>query len=70
MTLKLGSSGEVLRMIKNLSLEVEIIIDRVIELCFYMKGAITYEELMRRTPGEKYKIEMFIKKYFEQKNKK
>lgn len=56
-------------MIKNLSLEVEIIIDRIIELCFYMNGAISYEELMRRTPGEKYKIEMFIKKHFENKNK-
>ena len=37
----------------------------VVSLCYYMKGAISYNDLMFMTPGERGLIEEFIMKIHE-----
>ena len=47
-------------MFASLSRSATGIVDSVIELCWYMRGAIGYEEMMNRTPGERQRISKFI----------
>lgn len=39
-----------------------MILDGVIELTYWMRGAITYEEMLRRTHGERDRISAFVEK--------
>lgn len=57
-------------MFKNLDREVDSLMHNVIELCYFMRGAISYEEMMMRTPGERQRIGDFIKKRIEMESKK
>jgi len=52
-------------MIKRLNQEVEILIDTVISLSYFMRGGATYEEIMRMTPGERDKVARFVEKRLE-----
>ncbi len=52
-------------MILSLQQEATNLIDGIISLVYYMRGAISYEELMRRTPGERDRISVFLDKRFE-----
>lgn len=45
--------------------EVTKLVDSVIELCYFMRGAIGYEEMMLRTPGERDRIGKYIEKRLE-----
>ncbi len=40
--------------------ETTLIIDRLIEIAYFMKGGITYEQLMLRTPFEIQRMENFL----------
>lgn len=52
-------------MIRDLQQEATNLIDGIISLVYFMRGAIGYEELMRRTPGERDRINAFLDKRFE-----
>lgn len=58
--LKSGDPQQTQQMIKQLSGEVNNIVESVIELCYYMRGAITYDEMMNRTSGERDRISTFV----------
>ena len=45
------------------------IVDGIIELVYFMRGAITYEEMMRRTPGERDRMSEFLKKRLQTESK-
>lgn len=49
-------------MFAALQREAESIVDGIIELTYFMRGAIGYEEMMRRTYGERQRIGTFIEK--------
>jgi len=49
-------------MMNRLKGDVQTVVDNVIELCWYMRGAIGYEEMLERTPGERERISKFIEK--------
>lgn len=52
-------------MFQNLQKEATNLIDGIISIVYFMRGAISYEELMRRTPGERDRISAFLDKRFE-----
>ena len=52
-------------MFNTLTNEIDNIISSVIELCWFMRGSIGYEEMMRRTPGERQRVSEFISKRLE-----
>lgn len=45
------------------------LVDAIISIVYYMRGAISYEEMMRRTPGERERISAFLDKRFEAEKK-
>jgi hypothetical protein len=49
--------------------DVEGLIDGIISLVYYMRGAISYEDMMMRTPGERDRISRFLDKRFEAEKK-
>lgn len=49
-------------MFNRLQSESTAIVQGVIELVYFMRGSVTYEEMMRRTPGERQLIDDFLKK--------
>jgi hypothetical protein len=56
-------------MFLSLQDEIKNLVDAIISLVYYMRGAISYEEMMRRTPGERERISTFLDKRFEQEKK-
>ncbi len=52
-------------MFLSLQKEATNLIDGIISLTYFMRGSITYEEMMRRTPGERDRISTFLDKRFE-----
>lgn len=56
-------------MFDSLKREAAMIIDEVIQLAYWMRGGIGYEELMRRSPIERERISDFISKRLEQESK-
>ena len=47
-------------MFQSLSKESENIVNSVISLCYFMRGALSYDDMMFRTPGERDLISSFI----------
>ena len=47
----------------------ENIVDEVISLCYYMRGSVTYDEMMTRSIGERAKMSAFIKDRLESQKK-
>jgi hypothetical protein len=56
-------------MFSSLGGEVEALIDNAIELSWFMRGAVPYEEMLRRTPGERQRMGKFISKRLEKESK-
>jgi len=52
-------------MFKRLEREAETIIKSVVQLVYYMKGSIQYDDMMFRTPGERDIINDFLTKIAE-----
>jgi len=69
-TLKSGITEDIVEMFGRLQREAEIIVDDVVELTYFMRGAISYEEMMRRTYGERQRVAHFIEKHLKQEAKK
>lgn len=57
-------------MFGDLQREVQNIVDNVIELSYFMRGAIPYEEMLRRTYGERERIGSFIEKRLKKESQK
>lgn len=57
-------------MFSSLARDVDNLIHSVIELSYFMRGAIPYESMMLRTPGERQRIGDFITTRIEQESKK
>lgn len=57
-------------MFGQLQRDVEGLIDEAIELSYYMRGALGYEEILCRTPGERQRITKFIERRLENESKK
>lgn len=53
-------------MFKTLSKESENLVNSVISLVYFMRGAISYDDMMFRTPGERDLISTFIEERLEQ----
>jgi len=51
--------------VRSLEISAERTVESVISITYYMRGAITYEECMRRTPGEREAMVKFIQKRLE-----
>lgn len=63
--LKSGSVEEKVRMFNQLNREVRELIEHVVELVYFMRGSIQYEDMMWRTPAEREVIEEFVEKMIE-----
>ena len=70
MTLKKGSPEEINRMFNKLSGGVQGLLDSIVSLCYFMRGAVPYEEMLRTTPGERDRMDSFINKRLEKESKK
>lgn len=69
MTLRTGNADEIKQMFVRMDLETKGLIDKIIGLTYFMRGAIQYEDMMWRTPFERDRIEEFIKKRLEEEAK-
>ena len=58
-----------MEMFQNLQTEATMIIDSIISLSYWMRGSIPYEEMMRRTRGERQRIQKFIDSRLEAESK-
>jgi len=56
-------------MMKGLQRDIDNIIMGVIDLVYFMRGAVGYEEMMRRTVGERQRFTQFIEKRLKQETK-
>ena len=50
--------------------QVERLLDGVLSLCYFMRGGITYDEMLNTTVGERARIEKFVSKRLEAESKK
>ena len=69
-TIKNGIVEDIQRMFNGLERDIDILLQNVIELCYFMRGAISYEEMMMRTAGERQRIGDFIRNRLEAESKK
>lgn len=68
-TLRQGTPEDIQRMFSTLRGDIERTVDSILELCWFMRGSIGYEEMMLRTSGERQRIGKFIERRLEsQKN--
>lgn len=56
-------------MFGRLSSEATAFLDHLVELVYFMRGGVTYEEMLRRTPGERQIISEFINRRLESEKK-
>ena len=65
----MGTPEDISKMFSGLQRAAANIVDGVIELTYFMRGSVTYEEMMRRTPGERDRISDFLKRRLEAESK-
>lgn len=56
-------------MFARLTEEASNVVKHIIELVYFMRGGVTYEEMMNRTPGERQMIGEFISQRLESEKK-
>jgi len=61
-----GNNAKIGEMYKSLAIESERIVKNVISICYFMRGGISYDDLMYRTPGERDMISLFLEERLEQ----
>jgi hypothetical protein len=59
-TIKKGTPAQVTELFQGLERDINGLLNNCIELSYFMRGAISYEEMMLRTPGERQRIGDFI----------
>jgi len=57
-------------MFSRLQADSRTLVKEVIQLVYFMRGAVSYEEKMRRTPGERSAMSEFITERLESESKK
>ena len=68
--LRIGSSEKIREMFQKYETEITIIIDNIIELTYFMRGAISYDSaLMVLSAGERDRINRFVSKRLESESK-
>lgn len=65
MTIRSRDPDAINNLIKRFQHDVESVISQVIHIMYFMRGAISYEECMRRTYGERQRLDDFIEKRLE-----
>ena len=63
--LKSGKNDDIAKYFKRLNGEADGIVKGVVSLVYFMRGAVGYEEMMRRTYAERQIISDFIEKHLE-----
>jgi hypothetical protein len=58
--LKSGDTEMIQTMFKRMTTEVSILITNVIQLVYFMRGSIQYDDMLQRTPAERQLFEEFI----------
>ena len=62
MTLRDGTPEQISQLFQLLARDVDNLLQSVIELSYFMRGAVPYEMMMLRTPGERQRISDFIER--------
>jgi len=65
----MGSPDNIQEMFQQLQREVQLLIDNTIELVYFMRGALTYEEAMMRTRGERDRMGAFLQRRLKEESK-
>jgi hypothetical protein len=65
LTVKQGNPEDIKHMFNVLKQDIDNIIDSIISLVYFMRGAISYDEMLLRTPGERDRINLFLEKRLE-----
>ena len=63
--LKSGDSEMIQKMFNRMRTEVRAAIMNVIQLVYFMRGAIQYDDMLQRTPAERQLFEEFIEQRLE-----
>lgn len=63
--MKTGAPEDIAELFSGLQRAIVRIVDGLIELTYFMRGAISYEEMLNRTPGERDRIAHFLKERLE-----
>ena len=53
-------------MMTTFKTEIGILIDNIISLVYFMRGAISYNDMLLKTPGERDRIASFLEKRLDQ----
>lgn len=65
----MGSPDNIQEMFQQLQREVQLLIDNTIELVYFMRGSLTYEEAMMRTRGERDRMGAFLQRRLKEESK-
>ena len=68
--LKHGDRGSITSMFQRMKDEASQIVESCISLTYFMRGAISYESMLCRSPAERQRINDFIEKRLEIETKK
>jgi hypothetical protein len=63
--LREGDSERIAKHIARMQREVRAIVHGIVELAWYMRGSIQYNDMMNMTPGERQVVSEFIEKRME-----
>ena len=66
----MGSPSDITKMMGHLRRDIDNVVNGVISLVYFMRGGIGYEEMMRRTVGERQRISEFLDKRLKLEGKK
>jgi len=64
--LKVGTVEQIQQMFKRLQDESSALVRSVVDLIYFMRGALHYDEAMNMTPGERDIVKEYIKNRLEQ----
>ena len=68
--MKLGSPERIQEMLKNLQNEVELLVENIIDMSYFMRGSMSYESiLLTMSYAERQLVAKFLKKRLEQESK-
>ena len=67
--LKTGTPEQIRDLFNELTEGVNRLVDSLIELTYFMRGSVSYEEMLHRTPGERDRMHQFLQKRFEHESK-
>jgi hypothetical protein len=68
--LKQGKPEDIRNMFIRMRKETRDLLNEVVQLVYFMRGSIQYDDMLMRTPGEREIIADFIKSRLEQENEK